>query len=31
MKFFDQLLSEYVKKTSYANLTPLRRDRGENL
>ena len=31
MKFFDQLLSEYVKKTFYANLTPLRRDGGENL
>ena len=27
MRFFDQLLSEYVKKTSYANSTPLRRDR----
>lgn len=31
MKFFDQLLSEYVKKTFYANLTPLRRDRGDTL
>jgi hypothetical protein len=30
MKFIDQLLSEYVKKTSYANSTPLKRDR-ENL
>lgn len=27
MRFFDQLLSEYVKKTSYSQATPLKRDR----
>jgi hypothetical protein len=30
MKFIDQLLTEYVKKTSYANSTPLKRDRLNN-
>jgi len=30
MKFIDQLLTEYVKKTSYANSIPLKRDRLNN-
>ncbi len=30
MKFIDQLLSEYLKKTSYANSIPLKRDRLNN-
>jgi hypothetical protein len=27
LKFFDELLKEYARKTSYANSIPLKRDR----